>query len=288
MGEDALAFILGHELAHFYSFHPLLAGSASAEPTTEQLAGRRSLEEDADRKGLLRVHLTGYRGAAVAPAAIDALYGLYNLRSNLEGYATRDARVSATGNVAKKVGPLLPLYPQSMSLLAGRHYAEAALVLEYLGDNFRSPDLVYNAALIQAMLGLSKTPSAVPYAETYPFILSSANHLASSLRGSRGGDADPQPHLKKAATVLERFLEVTPRDPALRVNLALIYDLLGRQKEGLELLGQGVDDTPETLPYRVKAQAILWRHAGQIVRTRQSLAKAEALQSPSLGSILSQ
>lgn len=34
-----------------------------------------------------------------------------------------------------------------------------------------------------------------------------------------------------------------------------------------------MDDTPETLPYRVKAQAILWRHAGQIVRARQALAK---------------
>jgi hypothetical protein len=275
LGADALAFILGHELGHYYGDHAWLAGTAQAPTAKEGVARRRSLEEFADSKGLLHAHLAGYRGAAVAPAAIHALYTLYNLKPQLEGYPSREERVAATARVAKELRPLLPLYPLAISLIAGRNTEEASLVLKYLADKFQSPDLLHNAAVLQAMLGLGKSTGAARYATIYPFILSTENNLAASLRGSRGGDADPRPHIRKATRELERLLDLRPIDPAIRINLALLYDLSDRRKEGLELLDRDEGFTPKMQTSRLAAKAILLHRSGRTVQARQTLAKVK-------------
>ena len=264
LGDDALAFVLGHELAHFYGDHRLTAATGQLPP--DRL---RYLEEEADRKAILHAHLAGYGGASVAPAVIQAIYTFYGLPSDLEGYPSLEVRASSAGELVTSLRPLLPLYPLAIALILNEDLAEAALVLDYLGDQFHSPDLVHNAAVLQARIGLAKSPAA-PYAGLYPFLFATQNNLGSSLSGSRGGAADGRPLLESAEIRLRRILSQSPQDPSVRINLALTLDLLGRPSEGLTLLTNAASFPEPFRSHRQAAQAILWQHSRQPLKATSS------------------
>jgi hypothetical protein len=277
LGDDAIAFVLAHELGHFYGDHGLLFTAASAGVTsTAQLEALKGMEAEADHKALLHSHLAGFRGALAGPAAIRALYGLYGLKPELPGYPSLEARTTVTEEIIQNLRPLLPLYPLGMALVLNSHLEEAALIFEYLSAKFRSPDFEHNAAVLQAKIGLAGIPSAAGYAQLYPFIFATDNNLERSVRGARGEREGALALLHSAEQRLQRLLRIAPKDAAVRINLALVLDLLERRKEGLSLLEENqLFQGGFALP-RDAARMILWHHSGATVRARQAAVRQSA------------
>jgi len=277
LGDDAFAFLFGHELGHFYCDHDLaFAATARGPQPPEHLARLRSIEEDADRRALIHSHLAGYRGSTAGPAAIHALYGLYGLKPELPGYPSLTARTSGTEILVERLRPLLSLYPLALSLILDRRLAEAALVIDYLGEKFQSPDFVHNAGVLQARIGLSKSPASAPYASLYPLLFATQNNMARSLGASRGGDDNARPHLAAAEERLRQVLRQAPQDAAARINLALVLDLAGRPGEGLPLLEGEEGFSGQMKSHRAVAQAILWHHSGQTPKAMQAVRRLSA------------
>jgi len=282
LGDDAIAFVLGHELGHFYGDDTLRLGVASSSSSSpEALEKLRRIEEQADWKALLHSHLAGYRGAIVGPTAIRALYGFYGLKPELPGYPSLEARASGTDALVQYLSRLLPLYPLATALILNGDIAEASMILEHLSDRFQSPDLLHNAAVLQARLGLSKTPKVVRYAALYPFLYSSQNNLAKSIGEMRGGDSeDGRVYLESAEQRFRQVLRSAPQDPSTRINLALVLDLLGRAGEGLRLLNGDESFAGSMQTHRLMAQAILWHHSGQTAKAAQTIRGLKANNKP--------
>lgn len=267
LGADAVAFILAHELGHFYRDHSQVYAAAQSRTGDEMqrkaaLEEQRRAEQEADRAGLWHSHLAGYRGCHVAAPALRLLYTLYGLPEQIDGYPDLEARVGETSALARQLEGLLPLYDLAVTLMLRREWSLAALVLEDLRTQFASPDLRHNAAVLQALEGLERHPQWGAYAGLFPFRLQTANHLARSL-GRRGGEPQEyRPFLQKARRELETLHEAQPQEPLTRLNLALVQGLLGDPGEGMRLL--------EGLPEMdAAAQAILLHLQGRTEEARR-------------------
>ncbi|MCO6492754.1 MAG: hypothetical protein J5I98_30325 [Phaeodactylibacter sp.] len=90
---SALAFIIGHELAHF--FQEEVGGRNGEFSYLAYDKNQRSNPEKerlADIQGLFNAYLAGYRSTAILPELIARLYDAYQLPGHLKGYLTLEER----------------------------------------------------------------------------------------------------------------------------------------------------------------------------------------------------
>jgi hypothetical protein len=267
LGPDAIAFVLSHELGHFYGDHRLALTSGAHD--AKYLLRLQILEEQADFAGILHCHLSGYEGARVAADAIRELYSFYHLKSDSPDYLPLEQRIEGVTAVARRIRPLLPVYNLAITLVLQQKLIEASRVFDVLADRFQSSDLLIDAAVLKARVGLARTPSLSRYADLYPFLFATQNNLARSLGAGRGGSQGGEPFLREAERQLRQLLLKSPDSPYVRINMALVLDLLGRPAEGLELLQEQGLFTEETSRFQLAARAILLHHNHRTVLAQQ-------------------
>lgn len=164
---SALAFIIGHELAHFFQEE---AGGRNGEFSylayDKNQGSNPEKERLADIQGLFNAYLAGYHSTAILPELIARLYDAYQLPSHLKGYLTLEERQQSAVSVLTTVDTLSQLYEVSNALAALSHYQLASAGYRYILKYYPGREIYSNlgaSAALYAMFCSRKSPDAYLY-----------------------------------------------------------------------------------------------------------------------------
>lgn len=164
---SALAFIIGHELAHFFQEE---AGGRNGEFSylayDKNQGSNPEKERLADIQGLFNAYLAGYRSTVILPELITRLYEAYQLPNRLKGYLTLEERRQSSAFVRATVDTLSQLYEVSNALAALGHYQLAAAGYRYILQYYPGREIYGNLganAALYAMYSSGKSPDAYLY-----------------------------------------------------------------------------------------------------------------------------
>ena len=150
--ESALAFLIGHELTHFYQDHHWaesdgVTGFVVASSTFE---AHTSEEEEADLYGAFLSYLAGYQTTELVPRLLDALYASYGLSPEASGnYPSLAGRKQVAAGVAKKAEELILIHKTGAYLLALGRYPEAVSCFQYINQFVRCKEGYNNLGIAQ-------------------------------------------------------------------------------------------------------------------------------------------
>jgi len=225
--DDALAFILGHEIAHQVRGHvSLLVGlGIQTDPAIQTAAPLRSdqrktlqvLELDADRFGVLYSSLAGYRarGASTAVAAVTEALGADPFHPE-----PRERAREIHGKIAEILDHH-EVYLLGLAYLAMDRPDAAAKIFEEFHSLYPSRELFLN-------LGAAYHKLALRYARPDEFeraiVIDSRSRIAATFRGA---DQPPHPlftqYLERATEAYRRAVAMDPDDPVAHNDLGAAY-----------------------------------------------------------------
>ena len=141
---DALACVVGHELAHYSQNHQitdgfyagLMFGFSGRIFKTNSVEQKIRIEAEADYFGLLQAYLAGYNAYEILPKVLEKIYEEYKLPEHLKGYPSKKERIGAAEKTANEIRQLIPVFVAGRVLLLSRNYAEAALCFEHIATKF--------------------------------------------------------------------------------------------------------------------------------------------------------
>ena len=250
--EGALAFIIGHELAHFYlrhgwagdfgnSFASLDMGKKMLKAASLDEVMRR--ETEADYFGGFYGFLAGYDTLGSAPEVIDLLYAEYQLPDKIPSYPSRLERRAIAERAGMNLRKMVPLFEAANRLLLLRQYPEAARLYNHLARAFPSREMFNNAGVAYALEALSLfRPGTLGYA--YPFEFDAETRLLGKSARGKGLDLDRERRnrlLQRAADAFDQALARDREYAAAKVNLAAVNSLLGDNDTALVLANQALE-----------------------------------------------
>ena len=228
---DCLAFILGHELTHFYKDHSQLQEIAGAAPGVGRGAQQSVLlEAQADESGEYYAFLAGYDGFGVAVGVLDAIYRAFQLPSEIPGYPSLAVRKKELAQVHAKLGKVLPIFEAGIILFFAGRYLEAARCFDQAGRDFPSREVLNNSGAMRLMAALAIRGSKEPF--LYPIEVDLETRL-SQTAGRAPAGADVETLAKQALQSFERSIARDPAYAPSLVNRSLAYTLLGSWSEAL-------------------------------------------------------
>lgn len=228
--EDALAFLLAHELTHFYQEHDWkIAGFGSRFLTKKDTYHRHVMDEqEADLFGAFLTHLAGYQSVKIIPTIFDKIYEGYELSENLKNYPTLSERKQVAQEVCKKVNTLIQLFETANHLVAINEHLTAAAAYEHILQFVKYKELYKNAgtALVAA------AASEIVYGETrFYFPL----ELDADIPLRDGAIADRKELLQKAIQYLSTATHMDSGDIGTFINLCSAY-LINQQFQAAQQL----------------------------------------------------
>ncbi|NKB71408.1 MAG: hypothetical protein GKR89_30415 [Candidatus Latescibacteria bacterium] len=245
----ALAFLLGHELAHHYRGHGWTGdfGQRFADLEVGQThrlfdpVRQVELEGEADYFGGFAGHLAGYPTTlAVAPRLLQAIYSTYGLKADLEGYPALPERQAITQRAAEDLDQLVPVFQAGHTLLLLRQYSAAFRCFVHIARLFPSREIHNNAGLARALQGVDLF-KAEELRFLYPFELDGSSRLA---RRDKAADPDLLEDdlryqlLEEAAQWFERARQQDRSYIPAYINQACVADLLDEPDEALLWAGR--------------------------------------------------
>jgi hypothetical protein len=225
----ALAFILGHELAHAYQAQSPAATSNCLARTHGGEDGEET-EEAADVQGLFIAYLAGFPGSKdILPDLFSRIYKTLNLSDTLQGYPSLSERQKTLQKVRAKADELIRLYEAGVHLMAIGRYELAAACFEHINTGYSGREIHNNLALCYALRATVDSPYA------YPLEIS----WSTRMQKVRSKETQPlAPDEKKAllAKAEAHLAAAAHQDNALLttdINLMCVMILGGRPKDAL-------------------------------------------------------
>lgn len=268
-GNDALAFVIGHELQH--------AIKDGADTDAHFLAHYRTngstakAELDADVAGAFSAYQAGFKQTLVVlPDLLERIYTAYRLKdSELPGYPSLEERKRTSSKVVDYTRCVIELFELGNYLVALGKYEAATLIYEQILP-------VYNGAVVHNNLGVCKTLHAFylsdPPSDPYLFPLELGSRLPLRVPElSRGGPTLGPDYWKRrsaflnaAESSLRQALRLQPSHLQAQINLACALIMNGKAEEAIRFV-HGQNLVGKTLQHPELAEKV-----------RLSLALAEA------------
>lgn len=238
--QSALAFIIGHELAHAYQ-----SEVKGRRAQTNFLAYDRNytadlrLEKVADIQGLLGAYLAGYGVLRSMPAVLEKIYEAYDLKGkNLPGYPTLAERQATTTEVLRIAEQLADLLEASNYLMAIGRQSVARTGYEYILQYYQGREIYNNLGIAYA---LSAQDFWDPQTDIYVYPLEADWHgkldRANASRGQGGIDPDLQPlrlaFLQKAETAFRDAAALDPNYLPARTSVICVLNMMQRPADAL-------------------------------------------------------
>ena len=226
--EPAIAFLLGHELSHYYEKHAWRRGFVSEFKdlkigiTLDSLVDDAANETEADYMGGFLAYSAGYglfdRGADM----IRKLYAAYGLPERLSGYPDLADREAMSRRTAEKLARLVEVFEMANMLTAIGNYAEAYQYYRFVLMEYQSRE-IYNNLGVTAVLDALQyfKPTEVKF--RYPLEL---DLESSSLRGLGMADIRSQ-LLRQALLHFDAAISLDPNYAPAYLNKACTFALLG-------------------------------------------------------------
>lgn len=255
LGKDsvnALAFLLGHELGHYYRNHSFLKDAASSYAGMDmgdKLAAAKvaldttiKCETEADEFACYYAQMAGYSITA-AETFIRAIYRGYELPDSIRRYPSLNERCGIASEVQSRMQELHKVFNLANIMMMENDCETAAILYQYiLNRNFGSREVKNNLGVCMAMQGLRFKDDHWKNV-IFPFMLDPSSRAGDGVRSVSLEDSLKAAFYFKQAELY--FSEATSLDknyyPAV-INLAIIKALIGKNKAAFRMLEQIEED----------------------------------------------
>lgn len=190
-GDAAIAFLLGHELTHYYEKHAWRSSYArdnsdlTIGKTLKDIVDGVANETEADYLGGFLAYAAGYGMFDKADSIIQSLYTAYTLEDNMAGYPSVQDRIKLSQRSFEKMSMLVDVFTVGNYFAAAGQFELAYLSYAYVLNYYQSRELYNN-------LGVFSTINAMalfhPDSLKYRYV----TELDINFRGSRNIDAPIQ------------------------------------------------------------------------------------------------
>lgn len=170
--ESAIAFLLGHELTHYYQKHDWQERGFTTGFLTSESVFQKNIhhEKEADTYSVFITHLAGYNSAKILPELLEKIYDAYELKGKkMTAYPPLQERQALANEVCKTVQGLIDIYQAGNYLFALGKYEEAIASYEYLQQYVKFKELYNNIGLCALYAVLPITKRNLPF--FYPLTL---------------------------------------------------------------------------------------------------------------------
>lgn len=153
-GDEAIAFMLGHELTHYYEKHAWKGTFADENADLKIGNSFRSIdtkviqETEADYLGGFLAYTAGYGMFDKSDEIITDLYKTYNLSDTMKGYPILTDRIRLSERTTKKLEALIDVFEMANYLLAADRTAETYALYDYILKFYQSNKLYNNLGTI--------------------------------------------------------------------------------------------------------------------------------------------
>jgi tetratricopeptide (TPR) repeat protein len=288
-----LAFVLGHELAHYYmrhgwvgNFGNAFTGSRVGMELARALPPEQvtAFEVQADYLGGIYSYLAGYDSLEAAPHTLDLLYRGFGIPAAGKQRPTLAERKEIASFARKELDRLIPAFEAATVLMLLGNYDDAARLYDYLAKAAPSREFSGNAgvARIHQAMGLFGSTD-IRY--VFPVEID----VETRLRRARSKALTFQPNpveqrtalLEVAVENLEQAVALAPEYATAHVNLAAALALLGRTDDALEHADKARrlakrDDDQLTLANALIMRGIIRAGAGDDAGAREEFSVARA------------
>lgn len=241
---NALAIVLSHELAHYYSDHTFCSDYAYAIKDKNQslvpalksasLNEKIGKETEADQKGFFYAAAAGFSPFNLQAVLIDKIYTEYHLPENLAGYPTKQQRKGIAKAAEEKAAELYGYFKTGLKAMDEKEYDDAIIAFE-TANSFIPYRENYNnigvARTRKALLLKVKTSEEYKYPDRFLYPLEVENSSRLNDLGTRGTDIRQQQMTDLLTSAQKDFQEAIRLDPKFTkgyINLACVYELLGK------------------------------------------------------------
>ncbi len=261
---DALAFVIGHELSHYYKDHGwgMSFGAAPEDFTIAKeiydsdltMDRKKIMEAEADYFGCLYGYLAGYNTLKVGGKFISAFYDI-GVSEVTPGYPSKEDRIKIVGEVNEKLAQLIPIYETANMLSLVGNYEESARCFEHVATFFPSRE-IYNNAGVNKVVHAFSLFKKEEYDYFYPFGLDEGSRLNQG--GAKGGEIILREELlKEAITHFEKATQLDKNYIPAYINTALSYDLIGEKEMALAMASKAVRMAEEKGDTALMANALI-------------------------------
>ncbi len=235
---DALAMVLGHELAHFFKDHGWGMAFGTANEDLEVAAKiyklkltptrKTECEAQADYYGGLFGYMAGYKTLNLGPEFFTKLYKAAKIPEVTNGYPTLQERKKIGENSKKLLEKLIAVFEAGNLLVVTDDFERAASCYDHVIATFPSRELYNNAGVCLAREALKLSdPVKIKYA--YPFTLDLDTRLDNA--GQKGMTEDKEEKIKRMLNEAKEMFQIAmqmDKDYAVAyVNSAMVSDLQG-------------------------------------------------------------
>jgi len=295
--ESAVAFLLGHELTHYYLRHGWVGDFGNSFASHE--VGRKMMqaatledvikrETEADYFGGFYGHLAGYDTLGVAPRALDLIYGAYGLPEKLANYPARAERKAMAERAEANLAKMVPVFEAANRLLLLEKYEEAGRLYEHLAHSFPSRELFNNAGVAYTTEGLRLFPAgAVTLA--YPFEFDAATRLSARGERTKGLDENGARRTRLLQRAADNFDKAITRDrgyAAAYGNLAAVDTLLGDRDNAVILANRALETAGRAKEQVTLANALVARGIAYAAGGNREKAMIDMAAARNLGSVV--
>ena len=241
---NALAFVLGHELAHVFleqsNIDRVGSGYADKELRKKLKEVKDSaytciFERQADEQAMFFAHVGGYKVTHLAEEVLTKIYTHFKLKPNLKGYPSLEDRKEIARISALKMSALLEGFEiANLALLSGKVELSSKIYGAIISEGFKSAEL-YNNLGVSKLLQVIKSDSIYQQYE-WPIFLDSKSKLSTSVQRDWNGI-----NVRKILSEAINNFELATRFPNytlgnLNLSIAhLLMEISGEDKESNHL-----------------------------------------------------
>lgn len=244
---NALAALLGHELAHHYEKHdwcssfsyllgsdnPLIKSINSQDKNSKQ-----RIESEADYYGGFYGYVAGYNTYTVLPQVLEKLYAAYNMPDNIPGYPSKTQRIEIARKKMEEVRKWVGVFNAGEFLFAIGQFNQAGCSFAYLSEKFPSKEVYNNAGVCYLFRAKSFMET-----EDLPFMLPIDFDPNTNLKSSlRSGNIDEQQkndsiryYAELAISFFEKAKRTAPDYYHGQLNLGFGYLLVNKNGSALDV-----------------------------------------------------
>ena len=278
---SALAYIIGHELAHAYQTD-YNVHETSFLAYDHKHDSSSSFEEAADVTGVFLTYLAGYNSMSILSEVISKIYMEFELSNELDGYPTLDERMATAEKVRSMTTTLVRIFEGANYLVSIGKYELAAESYSYIEQHFQGKEIYNNIGLCKVLQAMDiKEQNIFPY--VFPFELEWETRMSRPV-ASRGVDqlsAEERilydSYLAEAQKYFDLASKMDPTEIGAEINTLCTMIMQFKAKEAiayakkhdLELRAYLKSDGIDYINRYRSAMAIAYNESGDIGRAQE-------------------
>lgn len=248
---NALAALLGHELAHHYEKHDWCSSFAFLLGDENELVKslkkiskeeKEKVETQADYYGGFYAYVAGFQSYEITPKLLDAIYSHFKLPEKIPGYPSKTERKDIAAKRMEELKTWTALFDAAEFSFALKEYQKAATISDFLAVKFPSREMFNNS-------GVCKLLMAVEYFDAKEFTFMMPIEFDTQTRLKNGSvraiGIEPTEKirlrnqwLEEAKTLFDKAIQSDPDYLNAKINKACVFILQNNNEMAIGLANE--------------------------------------------------